>query len=125
MKNKIAIRVRYNECDPMGVVHHAVYPVWFEMGRTELLREQGSSYRELEEQKLFLAVTDLQIKYKASAKYDDALSLVTSLDEVTNIRVKHTYTLLRNEQVIASASTTIVCVDDAGNVQRIPGAITS
>tara|TARA_X000001036_G_scaffold58953_2_gene48715 strand:+ start:8000 stop:8329 length:330 start_codon:yes stop_codon:yes gene_type:complete len=109
----------------MGVVHHAVYPVWFEMGRTELLREQGSSYRELEEQKLFLAVTDLQIKYKASAKYDDALSLVTSLDEVTNIRVKHTYTLLRNEQVIASASTTIVCVDDAGNVQRVPGAITS
>ena len=109
----------------MGVVHHAVYPVWFEMGRTELLREQGRSYRELEEQKLFLAVTDLQIKYKASAKYDDALSLVTSLDEVKNIRIKHTYTLLRNEQVIASASTTIVCVDDAGNVQHIPGAITS
>ena len=119
METEIQIRVRYNECDPMGVVHHAVYPIWFEMGRTELLREQGSDYRALEEQKLFLAVIDLQIKYKASAKYDDELVLRTILTEVTNVRIKHAYQLLRYKQIIASGTTTLACIDNTGKPQRI------
>ena len=74
------IRVRYAECDPMGVVHHTVYPVWFEMGRTELLRATGASYREFEEQGLFLVVVRLDVRYRQPARYDDELQLHTRLD---------------------------------------------
>jgi acyl-CoA thioester hydrolase len=120
MKKEIQIQVRYHECDPMGVVHHATYPVWFEMGRTELLRDNGDCYRQLEESGLFLVVSELQIRYKASARYDDVLLLKTTLEEVTRVRVTHSYALLRGKQLIASATTVLACVDGKGNVQPIP-----
>ena len=70
MEHVIEVRARYPECDPMGVVHHTVYPVWFEMGRTELLRSVGGSYRDLEEAGALLAVTRLEVRYRAPARYD-------------------------------------------------------
>ena len=59
--HRIEIRVRYCECDPMGVVHHTVYPIWFEMGRTELLRATGSNYAQMEAKGFFLAVTSIAL----------------------------------------------------------------
>ena len=124
MQTDIHIRVRYNECDSMGVVHHSVYPIWFEMGRTELLREQGGCYRDLEEQGLFLAVSELCIKYKSPARYDDILELSTILDDVTRARIKHTYTLTNNNRVITTASTVLACVNKSGTVCEIPNTLT-
>jgi hypothetical protein len=69
------IRVRYVECDPMGIVHHSIYPVWLEMGRTELLRDTGYDYRQMEADGAAFAVTALNIRYRASARYDDVLTL--------------------------------------------------
>ncbi len=123
MNNDIKIQVRYNECDPMGVSHHAVYPVWFEMGRTELLRSNGGCYRELEESGLFLAVSELRIQYKAPAKYDDLLVLTTTLESTTRVRVTHKYELRRGTQIITTATTVLVCIDAKGNVQPIPELI--
>jgi acyl-CoA thioester hydrolase len=60
--HSIEVRVRYPECDPMGVVHHAVYPIWFEMGRTEMLRAAGGSYRDMEAAGVFLAVARLEVR---------------------------------------------------------------
>ena len=72
------IRVRYSECDPMGVVHHSVYPIWFEIGRTELLRSMSErSYRDMEAEGLFLVVAQLNVRYRSPARYDDTLNLAT------------------------------------------------
>ena len=91
MKTETTIRVRYNECDSMGVVHHAVYPVWFEIGRTELLRVQGKTYRSLEQQGVYLVVSDLVIKYKKPAKYDDELILETEVSHYSPARITHSH----------------------------------
>jgi acyl-CoA thioester hydrolase len=123
MEIETEIRVRYNECDPMGVVHHAIYPIWFEMGRTELLRSQGGCYKNLEEDNMFLAVSELHIKYKASAKYDDELTLITKLNEATRVRLTHSYTLVRGNQAIATASTVLVCVNERGTIREIPQSL--
>ncbi len=104
----------------MGVAHHAVFPVWFEMGRTEALRDTGLSYRDLEQAGVFLVVVDLRIKYKAPARYDDVLSLETILSRVTNVRLDHEYTVRRDHLVLATASSTLACVDHQGKLRAIP-----
>ena len=78
VQGSIDIRVRYCECDPMGVVHHTVYPVWFEMGRTELLRSTGRTYRDMEAQNMLLAVVKLEVVYKQPARYDEVVQLRTT-----------------------------------------------
>jgi acyl-CoA thioester hydrolase len=114
------IRVRYCECDPMGVAHHSVYPVWFEMGRTELLRESGLRYRDLEEQGAFLAVVDLSVRYRSPARYDDQLELLTQLSRMSRVRIEHEYTLTRDGLILATASTTLACLDGEGRLQPVP-----
>ena len=124
MHDALQIRVRYNECDPMGVVHNAIYPVWFEMGRTELLRSNGGCYRELESQGLFLVVSELHVKYFSSARYDEELTLTTTLHKATHVRLFHEYSLMRDTKVITTASTVLACVDQHGVVQPIPSGVT-
>jgi acyl-CoA thioester hydrolase len=123
MEIETEIRVRYNECDPMGVVHHAIYPIWFEMGRTELLRSQGGCYKDLEEDNMFLAVSELHVKYKTFAKYDDELTLITKLNDATRVRLTHSYTLVRDNQIIANASTILACVNEHGTIREIPQSL--
>ncbi len=77
MTGTINVRVRYVECDPMGVAHHTVYPVWFEIGRTELLRATGGNYADMERDGVLLAVVKLEVTYKQPARYDDELTLET------------------------------------------------
>jgi len=119
----ITVRVRYNECDPMGVAHHTIYPVWFEMGRTELLRATGLNYRDLEAQDFLLAVVKLDVRYKAPARYDDELTLETTLQRAGHVKIEHSYKLFRSNVLIATASTTLACIDRAGRPQPIPDAL--
>ena len=121
--HEITIRVRYCECDPMGVAHHTAYPVWFEMGRTELLRVAGFRYRDLEERGVLMAVAALEVRYKAPARYDDELILETTLAEVGRVRLEHEYRLLRDGLVLATARTTLVCLDRDGRMQAVPDEI--
>ena len=125
MECSLAIRVRYNECDPMGVVHHAVYPVWFEMGRTELLRTQGFNYKNLEEEQIYFVVSTLQVKYHAPAKYDDELMLYTTCTEQRKATLTHSYELKRGDKLLTKGQTVIACVNAHGQVQQIPETITS
>jgi acyl-CoA thioester hydrolase len=104
----------------MGVAHHSVFPVWFEMGRTELLRETGLAYRDLEAQGVFLAVVSLEVKYKAPARYDDQLVLETELHRSGPVRLEHRYRLLREQLLLATAATTLACLDRKGKLQPIP-----
>lgn len=109
----------------MGVAHHSVYPVWFEMGRTELLRGTGTqTYRDMEAQGAFLVVASLEIKYRRAAYYDDQLELQTNVVEVGRAKIRHTYELRRAAEVIATGSTTLACVDSRGSVIPLPDWLT-
>jgi acyl-CoA thioester hydrolase len=117
------IRVRYAECDPMGVLHHSKYLEYFEMGRTQLLRLAGLSYRDMEASGAFLVVAKLTVNYRSSAKYDDVLVLRTTLRRLTRARIEHEYELSHEGRVVCEASTTLACVNRNGHMQAIPDEI--
>lgn len=116
----ITIRVRYAETDRMGLLHHANYLVYFEQGRTELLRSQGLAYRDLEDQGFLLVLTRVQVRYKSPARYDDLLTLRTSVVRTTLVKIEHRYELLRDGALLAEGETTLGCVDREGKVQALP-----
>ena len=119
-QHEIEIRVRYSETDAMGRLHHANYLDYFEMGRTEQLRSLGQTYREFEASGLLLVVTKMAVTYRASASYDDLLTLRTTTQRVTTVRIDHTYEVFRDAELIANASSTLACVDRNGRIQRLP-----
>ena len=106
------VRVRYGETDQMGVVYHANYAKYFEIGRTEWLRHLGITYASMEENGVMLPVILLKIDYKKSAKYDDVLSIKTKLLEVPNVRIKFYYEILNDrEEILVSGQTDLVFID--------------
>ena len=115
-------RVRYVECDPMGFLHHSNYLPFFEMGRTEMLRQGGISYRELEERDFLFVVTRIEIKYRRPARYDDELDLLTRIAKQTYVRIEHVYEM-RNKttgELLCTGESTIACVNRKGEIQKIP-----
>ncbi len=116
----ITVRVRYAECDPMGVAHHSAYPVWMEIARTELLREQGFAYRELEERGILFVVARLNVRYRRPARYDDELTLHVESKPTAGVKVEHVYTIHRGNELVATAETTLVCVDRDGKLRPVP-----
>ena len=115
---------RYHETDQAGVVHHCVYPVWFEMGRTELLRANGLAYKDLEAAGIMFVVVELTVRYRRPARYDEPIKLTTICSNVTAAKVEHKYTLTNpaeNDVVLAEGSTILACVDREGKVRRMPG----
>jgi acyl-CoA thioester hydrolase len=118
--HEIAIRVRYQETDGQRRVHHANFITYFEIGRTEMLRSQGLTYREFETAGLFLVVADISCRYVAAAEYDDLLLLRTRVEKVGAAHVCHAYELHRGSMLIATGTSTVVCVDREGRVRRLP-----
>ncbi len=118
----IPIVPRYAETDKAGVVHHSVYPVWFEMGRTELLRANGIAYKDLEQAGVLFVVAELRIKYRRPAMYDEKLQLETHCSAVTASKVEHSYRLTRSSDgvLLAEGSTVLAHVNAKGKVRRIP-----
>jgi acyl-CoA thioester hydrolase len=123
-EHAIEIRVRYCETDAMGYLHHANFANYYEMGRTELLRAQGGNYREIEESGLFLVVVKLTCNYHSPARYDDLLTLRTKVERITAVKIEHGYRLFRGQQLLATASSILACVDREGKVQRVPEPLT-
>ena len=122
IEHTITIIPRYAETDKAGVVHHSVYPVWFEMGRTELLRAAGLAYSELEKAGVFFVVAELNIKYRRPAQYDEQLTLATACTNVTASRVEHSYKLSRSTdgQLLAEGTSILACVGGEGKIRRVP-----
>lgn len=83
-----ALRVRYQETDQMGVVYHANYLNWFEIGRTEWVRQAGISYKEMEARGLLLPVTDVEASFKQPALYDEWITVFTQVAEMSSLRVR-------------------------------------
>ena len=123
MTGEIHIRVRYAEADRMGLLHHANYLVYFEQGRTELLRAQGLAYRDLEDQGYLLVLTKAQVRYRSPARYDDLLTLRTTLVRTTHVKIEHRYELLRGSELLAEGETTLACINREGKVQELPAML--
>lgn len=116
----IEIRVRYAETDAMGYLHHAQYFVYFEQGRTELLRLNGVRYRDMEERGIFYVVARLECRYRAPARYDDLLRLTTTTARLTPVRVEHGYRLTRDDRLLAEGHSTLVSVGRDGRPLTLP-----
>jgi acyl-CoA thioester hydrolase len=116
------VRVRYAETDQMGVVYYANYLVWFEVGRTDLLRSAGWSYREMEIDGVSLPVIEAHCTYRESAKYDDELEVRTRGTMVSKVRVEFTYEVVRtaDQAVLATGSTVHASLDRNGRPCRMP-----
>ncbi len=107
-------RVRYAETDQMGYVYYGNYATYFEVGRVEMLRSMGITYRKLEEDGVMLPVLDLSIRYLKPALYDDELKLITRLNEMPGVRIHFTYTLYNGAGVqLCEAATTLVFINKA------------
>ena len=123
VSGEIEIRVRYAETDRMGLLHHANHLVYFEQGRTELLRAQGLTYRDMEDQGFLLVLTKVQVRYRKPAYYDDLLTLRTSVVRTTLVKIEHKYELMRGGVLLSEGETTLGCVDREGKVQPLPESL--
>jgi len=117
---QIEIRVRYAETDAMGYLHHAQYLVYFEQGRTELLRQNGVRYRDMEQRGSYYVVARMECRFLAPAHYDDLLTLTTTTERLTPVRVEHSYRLDRGDKVLAEGRSTLVAVGPDGKPKALP-----
>ncbi|WP_343486069.1 thioesterase family protein [Allomuricauda sp. d1] len=120
--NTFSFRVRYAETDQMGIVYHGNYAQYLEMGRVEWLRALGITYRSMEETGTKLPVIFLQINYKKSAKYDDLITVETTLKKIPTVRIEFDYKVYgENGELLAEANTVLVFIDMAtGKPKRCP-----
>ena len=116
-------RVQYHDTDGQRRVHHANYPVYFEMGRVEMLRDAGVRYRDLEDAGIFLVVTEMHMHFEDAAEFDDLLTLTTDLIEIRKVRLRHRYRIERDGQTVAHGESVIACISHDGRPTRLPEPI--
>ncbi|MDZ7703725.1 MAG: thioesterase family protein [Trueperaceae bacterium] len=114
------LRVRFAETDQMGIAHHSAYVVWLEAARVEWLRDRGVSYRELEDEGVSLAVSQVSIDYRRSLCFDDEVTIDTTLSVAKSRRFRYDYRLTRGDDLIALASTLHTPMDRTGRAIRFP-----
>jgi len=117
------IRVRYAETDAMGIVHHAVYPVWMELGRSDLLRKMGQGYSEWEAQGVFITVAELRVKYRAPARYDQQVSIRTWVKEAGRRKIVFGYEVTRDATRLAEGETVHLVMGPDGRNRTLPDAM--
>ena len=107
------IKVRYAETDQMGVVHHAVYPIWFEACRTDYMEQLGYPYQRIEQEGFMTPLIKLDVNYKAGAKYGDTVLVDAKISELGLIKFTFSYTVKRKSDgvLLATGSTTLACCD--------------
>ena len=114
--------MRYAETDRMGVVYHANYLVWCEIGRTDFIRELGTTYAAMEREGVTLAVADAAVRYHAPARYDDLIRVETTLADVRSRAITFEYLIVNADTAerLVSASTTLVSLDPGGRLVPLP-----
>ena len=127
MQNRSRYRVIYGDTDQMGVVYHANYLRLFERGRVEFLNAAGFDYADLERSGTFFAVVDAHVRFRLPAKFNDLVTIETTLSEVSRVKVLFRYRVLRDddgrETVLAEGETTLACIDARGRPARIPAHV--
>lgn len=122
MISAVTLRVNYSETDQMGVVYHANYLVWLDRARTELMRDTGVTYKELERQGVYLAVSEVNIRYRLPARYDDLVRVRCWVRDLASRRVTFGYAVERSEtgELLATAETTLISLTHQHTLTRIP-----
>ena len=121
VRAEIDVEVRYAETDQMGVVHHAVYPVWFEVGRTRLCAEAGRPYADIERAGYFLVVSGVDVTYREGARYGDVITVRSWVDWVASRALQFGYQVRRGDSLLADGHTRHVWVDrSTGRHCRMP-----
>lgn len=116
------VRVNYSETDQMGVVYHARYLVWLDVARCDYLRHAGTSYRELEQSGLRLAVSEVTIRYRQPARYDDPVRVRCWVRDVASRRVEFGYAVehAAEDRLLATATTSLLALDSSMTLTRLP-----
>jgi len=117
------VRVRYGETDKMGVAHHASYLLWFELGRTGLLRDAGHRYRDMEARGYLLPVVEYHCRFYKGAEYDDAVVVETVVTELKSRAVTFGYRARRGDQLLVEGWTRHVCVTPDNRTQSLPADV--
>jgi len=122
---EIEFRVRYAETDQMGVVYHANYLIWCEMGRTDFIRKRGMSYADIERSGTLLAVSDLTARFLGAARYEQSIRVRTTLTSIQSRSIVFDYLVTNAETAVrlVTASTTLISVDPSGRPKAIPAEI--
>ncbi len=115
-----SIRVRYAETDAMGIVHHAVYPIWMELGRSDFLRELGQSYAEWERQGVMMSVAELQVTFRAPARYDEMVDVRTRLVDLNRRKITFAYAISRNGTRLVEGRTVHIVTGPDGRARTLP-----
>jgi acyl-CoA thioester hydrolase len=123
--SRTQLTVRYAETDMMGVVYHGNYLPWLEVGRTSLLKECGLPYTVLEEQGYYLPVLELGLKFHRPARYDDTITVVTTLQEKPLLRIHLDYEVRRGEELLVTGFTVHGFISKQGEPVRPPAAFTA
>ncbi len=122
--NRIKVRVYYEDTDFGGVVYYAKYLRYMEQGRTEFFREKGVNLAECQKKGFVFAVTEVHIRYKASARYDDLLDVDTTLSELRNASMTFdTKIYNQNGNLLITSETKVACMNGRGRATRIPAEI--
>jgi acyl-CoA thioester hydrolase len=118
-------RVNYSEIDQMGIVYHARYLVWLDVARTEFLRQSGVSYRDLEEQGYRLVVSEANLKYRRSARYDDPVRIRTWVRDRASRRITFGYVVehAETDEILVTATTALLVTDSSFAFSRLPAAV--
>ncbi|MFO7924722.1 MAG: thioesterase family protein [Bacteroidales bacterium] len=121
------IRVRYGETDAMGVVYYGVYPLYYETGRTEMMRHLGFTYREMEEMGIIMPVISMNCRYRKPARYDDLLTIKTIVKKMPETKILFDYEIYNEQkELVNEGQTTLVFLDsEKGRPVRIPGFLKS
>ena len=121
----VELRVRYPEVDRMGVAHHANHFIWFEIGRTELMRARGVTYRGLEDEGILLPVIEASCAYHAPARYDDLVRVRTRIESATAVRIAFEYRIESEAdgRLLATGTTRHASVDRGGRPRRLPARL--
>jgi acyl-CoA thioester hydrolase len=120
MESVTVLRVRYAETDAMGIVHHAVYPVWMELGRSDLLRQLGQSYAEWERRGVMMTVAELRVRYRAPAHYDELVEIRTRLGEAGRRKVVFAYEVVRDTARLAEGESVHIVTGQDGRACVMP-----
>lgn len=125
-RSRSTFRARYAETDQMGVIHHSAYLAWCEVGRTDYIRELGTTYAEIERRGIYLAVADVHIRYGAPARYDDLIQVESRVESLKSRTLTFGYQITRLEPEpgpIARARTTLISIDGDGRPRRLPDEV--
>ncbi|GAA4439523.1 thioesterase family protein [Bremerella cremea] len=119
-EHTIEVRVRYQETDAQGRVHHANYITYFELARTEMLRAGGFNYKRMEAEGLLLVVRDVEVRYHLPSEFDDLLLVTVKTLKAKGARIELVYEIRRDDELVVEGRTILACISREGKPTRIP-----